>query len=624
MLQLQLKEAQGELYDTESALKQSVMFCGTLLERLEDLVKFLTSLLQSKDISHELQKAITLAVDKSLNLSNNLNSSQITVSQNISEMSMMDLVNSYTSSTIADSMVDSLENFSFKMEHDSINKALKCNTQGVTSSKSMKKSTRKSLASSVLKHQSELDQESEVWSEPDRDCSRERIGLSTADESRISMVPRTSTTSDDEEDLNDFGGEHKLVRKSEWRLIQEKIKSLESLLQEKNNKILEISGMLLESENDTKDKILQIRKKLDESEHDIQHYKSLYHQVTSEKCELMKNLHESDEKIELMKKEKEKANVELKILSSKYESQKNKFLEEETKLQSLRVEYEIKCTDYDQLVSISEKREQSLREELQQNWVRKTVYSQLLHELDRKQTRLKDYQQKFASLESEMKIMQSRMVESEEKLDKISKNLDTATLQLSAASVERSKAINDKRSLEMKLKKFNEDHQRINIEKQELNLKIADLEVFNAKLHNKLLIGDNKAISIVTQISSGGSGYVSEDAHVHPPRSLSFSSNDDKEKDVEAFSNCMSCKKLANEINEIKRSLNVSKKSLEMAYMKLRNQNLRKAQIEIDIKEQIAKTQIVLQNVKENMANITRVAPRSNIRKDLCKDDSCL
>lgn len=567
--------------------------------RLEELVKFLNSLLQKKDIGgllgYELKKAITRAVDRSFDLSRDINCTQNN-SITLSQMSMIDFVDSLASSTVANSMIDSLnsDNFQLKTENDSNNK-MKMSQASGKGHKSLR-NTRKSLASMLLKHQSE----SEEWSEPDRDISKERIGLNTGD----AKHHRTSTS--DEEDENDIGSEHKLVRKSDWKLIHEKVKSLESLLQEKNDKILEVSGMLLDSENDAKDKIIQIKKKLDEAEKDIQHYKSLYHQVTSDKCELTKNLQQKESTIEILKSEKDKINVELKVLMSKYESQvdinrdiKNKFQDEEEKLHKLQLEYESKCSIYDQLVTASEKREQAFKDELQQNWIRKTIYTQLLHELEKKQERLKDYQQKFSAMEGEMKIMQNQVVESEDRLEKISRNLDSATLQLSTAAVERAKSLNEKRTLEAKIKKINDDYQKLNIEKQEANLKIADLEVFNAKLQNKLLIGGSEKIIIGTHLSDA-SGYASEDANAM--RSASFSSNDEKEfLSLDAYSNCMSCKKLANEMNEIRKNLNQSKRSLEQAFSKMRNQNLRKVQIEMDIKQQIVKTQSVLQTVRTNM-----------------------
>lgn len=617
-----MKEAQNDVYESEAVLRQSVAFCGILLERLEELVSFLTSLLNKSDLSgllgNELKKAITKAVDRSLDLSRGSSKNQFSISQNtnLSDMSMIDLVDSFASSTVADSMIDSLENF--KTEVDS-NKMCKSNTPVNSSSINSKghksqKNMRRSLASTMLKHQSE----SEEWSEPDRDISRERVGLGKADELLLTHQ-RTSTTSDEEDgENNEYGNEHKLVRKSDWKLLNERVKSLEALLQERNDKILEVSGSLLNAEKDTTEKILQIKKKLEETESNVQHYKNLYQQVTTEHSDVLKSLKEREEEMEVVKKEKDQFNVELKVLSSKYESQvgsnhemKNKMQELENKLQSLKVEYELKCTTYDQLLTVSEKREQAFKDELQQNWIRKTIYNQLLLELDRKQTRLKDYQQKFAALEGEMKIMQSQLVDNEEKLERISKSLDSATLQLSSNAVERSKTLNERRSLEAKLKKVNEDFQKVNIEKQELNLKIADLEVFNAKLQNKLLVGEK--LHIGTHLSDA-SGYVSEDAIA--PRSLSFSSTD--EKDVEAFSNCNSCKKLANEMNEIKRNLHLSKRSLEIAYSKLRNQNLRKAQIEMDIKQQIAKTQTVLQNVRANMeTELSRTTPM----KKECKEE---
>lgn len=608
-LQLQLREAQTECEESEAALRQSTIFCGVLLERLEELAKFLSSLLQKKDfnsqIGYELRKAITKAVDRSLDLSRNLQINQMSMDQSshLSDCSMIDLVDSLQSSTIAEdkSLIDSLrvENVKLKTELDSF-KMFKSSNPGnsLNSSrthKSAKNTPRKSIASMLLRQNSE----SEEWSEPDRDVSQKRIGLKTDD---AISVKRTSTTSDEDGEL-DFGSEHKLVKKSDWKLIESKIKTLECLLQEKNDKILEVSSMLLDAENDAKDKITQIKKKLEETDKDLQHFKNLYQLTTDELSEMKRSLHEKDDAIVKLKSEKDQMNVELRVLNSKHDSQaennrklKLKYQRDEETLHQLKVEFEMKCKMFDQLSNASEKREQEIKDELQLNWVRKSIYNQLLHELEKKQEHLKDYQRKFAAMEEDMKSMQNHILESEERLEKISRNLDNATLQLSSASVERSKALNEKRMMETKFKKLNEEHQKLNIEKQELNLKIVDLEVFNAKLQNKLLMGD-KVSNVPTHPSSDASGYASEEANIN--RSPSFSSHDEKERILNP--DCPSCKKLENEIFEVKRTMGQSKKSLEQAYARLRHQNLRKAQIETDIKQQIIKTQNVLQNVRTSM-----------------------
>lgn len=583
----------------------------------------MNSLLQKKDIigqlGYELRRAITKAVDRTLDLSRNINLNQFSMDQSshLSDCSMIDLVDSLQSSTIADdkSMIDSLrcENFKLKSELDTF-KMFKSGNPGssLNSNRTHKsqKSTRKSITSMLLRQHSE----SEEWSEPDRDVSQKRIGLKTDDPITLK---RSSMTSDDDDDLDNFGNDHKLIKKSDWKLIQGKIKSLESLLQEKNDKILEVSSMLLDAENDAKEKIMQIRRKLEETDKDLLHYKTLYQQSTAELCELKHKFQGKDDTIAQLKSEKDQMNVELRVLSSKHDSQvetnrdlKMKFQEEEQKLHKLHIEYESKCKIFDQLVNASEKREQEISDELQVNWVRKSIYNQLLHELEKKQERLKDYQQKFNAMEEDMKIMQNHVMDSEHRLEKINRSLDNATLQLSSASVERSKALNEKRMMESKLKKVIEDHQKLNIEKQELNLKIADLEVFNAKLQNKLLIGEK--VSIPTHPGSDASGYASEEANIiQSNRSPSLSSND--EKDRLSISNCESCKKFFDEINEIKKTMGHSKKSLEQAYAKLRNQNLRKAQIEMDIKQQIIKTQNVLQNVRTNME---MELSRSSVKKE--------
>lgn len=584
----------------------------------------MNSLLQKKDIigqlGYELRRAITKAVDRTLDLSRNINLNQFSMDQSshLSDCSMIDLVDSLQSSTIADdkSMIDSLrcENFKLKSELDTF-KMFKSGNPGssLNSNRTHKsqKSTRKSITSMLLRQHSE----SEEWSEPDRDVSQKRIGLKTDDP--ITLKRSSMTSDDDDDDLDNFGNDHKLIKKSDWKLIQGKIKSLESLLQEKNDKILEVSSMLLDAENDAKEKIMQIRRKLEETDKDLLHYKTLYQQSTAELCELKHKFQGKDDTIGQLKSEKDQMNVELRVLSSKHDSQvetnrdlKMKFQEEEQKLHKLHIEYESKCKIFDQLVNASEKREQEISDELQVNWVRKSIYNQLLHELEKKQERLKDYQQKFNAMEEDMKIMQNHVMDSEHRLEKINRSLDNATLQLSSASVERSKALNEKRMMESKLKKVIEDHQKLNIEKQELNLKIADLEVFNAKLQNKLLIGEK--VSIPTHPGSDASGYASEEANIiQSNRSPSLSSND--EKDRLSISNCESCKKFFDEINEIKKTMGHSKKSLEQAYAKLRNQNLRKAQIEMDIKQQIIKTQNVLQNVRTNME---MELSRSSVKKE--------
>jgi centrosomin len=606
-LTLQLKEAQNDVQETESALRRSATFCGVLLDRLEELTKFLSSLLQKDDVvgklGIELRKAIARAVDRTLDISRNINHrnsihNESTISH-LSDCSMIDLVDSLASSTIADeqSFIDSLRSDFKPTPTDSL---IKSKSNSLTSSRLQRSQKNLKKSSSLFNAHSE----DEEWSEPDRDISAQRIGIKTDDPV---IVKRSTTTSDEDDDENDFGADHKLIKKSEWKLIQGKIKSLEMLLSEKNDKILEVSGMLLDSENDAKEKLMKLREKLDETERDLKKYRDLYQQTSIEVCELRETLQQT-------KGQKDQLNVEIRVMNSKFENQMDENRKQRERLQTIEeqlhkvsIEYEAKCNLYEKLVMASEKREEEFRDELQVNWIRKTVYNQLLHELDKKKDKLKEYQHKFSMMEDEMKIMQSHVLENEEKFEKISKNLDTATLQLSTASIERSRALNEKRTLDTKLKKITEEFSKLNIEKQELNLKIADLEVFNAKLQNKLLTGEK--LNAQKNISSEyGSGYASEEANA-ANRSPSISSNDEKDINV----NCSSCQRLRNEVGEIKKSMQHSKRSLELAYAKLRNQNLKKAQTEMDIKQQIMKTQNVLQNVRTNMEN---EMSRSALRTD--------
>ncbi|CAO1301634.1 unnamed protein product [Diamesa tonsa] len=624
LLQLQLKEAQDECDESEAALKQSTMFCGILMERLEELARFLNTLLKQKDIigqlGAELRKAITKAVDRSLDLSRSVNIDEsMEQSAHLSDLSMVDFVDSLASSTFADEKLlrdnHRIENQKLKNELEmfKFSKGIHpCSS--INRSHKIQKSVKKSVTSMFLKQHSE----SEEWSEPDRDVSKKRIGLKT-DDSMMS-VKRSSTTSEEDEEFNileGFTGDHKLVKKSEWKQIQEKIRHLEALLTEKNDKILEVQCSMLDVENDAKEKVLQLKKKLDETEKDLQHYKKLYQELTTEVCDykqkftsLNSAFKENNDVMIQLKKDKDHLNVELRVMSTKHDSQVNcnrelkmRFREEEEKHHNLQLEYDSKCEMFEQLLTASEKRETDFKDDLQQNWIRKNVYNQLLHELEKKQEKLKDYQQKFADMEEDLKMMHSTVVANEGRIERISQNLDNATLQLSAASVERSRALSDKRVTESRFKKLNEDHQKLNFEKQELNLKIAELEVFSAKLQNKLLIGEK--VNIPTQQSSDASGYASEEAIMNAPeRSPSFSSNDEKNKEIQIQgipSDCTTCKVLEQEVVEVKKNLSQSKRSLEQAYAKLRTQNLRKAQVEKDIKQQILKTQNVLQNVRVNM-----------------------
>ncbi len=617
MLQVRLKEAQNEFDETEMLLRQSAVFCGILIERLDELAGFLSSLLQQKDIisnmGADLRHAICKAVDASLDISRTFNISHSPCSErerSYSHLSLteIDLVNDSVSSS--PSVVNEKSaNYSFSAEIQKMRGEMELSKQSRTSNPpgnpmrlalpiaSLKKS------SSHLFHQCS---DSEEWSEPDRDVSMARIGLKT-DES--SFVKRSTTTSEEEAlnlaaDLSD----RKVFKRTDWNLIQQR----------------------LGNESCAKVDFLLLKDSFQQTEKDLQSYKYLYKKLEKETHEyedrlnaLSLQLKEKIDEVQMLKQDKDSLNMEIKVLQTKFEEQIKDIENLQNRCEECEVVLEKKTREL-------EKKDNDFKNELQQNWVQKNMYNQLLNEFEKKQEKLIDNNNKMEILEEEIRQLQSKLKNKENMIVAINRNLDSTSLQLSVASVERARTINDKRNLEAQLKKLSDAYHTLSNDKQDLNLKIAELEELNAKLQNKLLVGE-KPFFLHQPMSSDASGYASEEPGGIPsstqrcPSSSSIDEKKDKENRLilpllktrsehRMGMECEICKKLSSENVDLKKNLSQSKRSLEQAYAKLRTQNIRKAQIEQDIKQQILKTQNVLQNVRTNMEN--ELSKKTLVNKD--------
>lgn len=183
-------------------------------------------------------------------------------------------------------------------------------TISIRSNKSLQKMVKKTVTSHT-----NIQSESEEWSDYDRDVSMARIGLKTEE----NLLKQSATTSDDDGDL---------INKINANTIQEKIASLEKTVAMKNDKILEIQCNLLDVENQAREQQLSQSRAFqvleDEMSHATSVNQSLERELSDRKSKMEKiqnDLLEQENFTAKLKVDKDELNVELRVAKAKLEQQ---------------------------------------------------------------------------------------------------------------------------------------------------------------------------------------------------------------------------------------------------------------------------------------------------------------
>ncbi|XP_055614032.1 centrosomin isoform X2 [Uranotaenia lowii] len=541
----ELIQAREETDKANRWRKECVELCQISTARLEELAGFLDSLLKNKEFSGSLsmdrRKAIRKAVDRSLDLSRSLNMSISVTGFSLPENSLAHLscLSGFLDGTgVEESFLgNNKENKNFNSANivggsaakvieslEAENRELRGQLEGQRGRKSVEVKRR------LIPVLTEPLSDSEAWSEPDRDVSLARIGLeerasvnNSASKGkpangRGTILQELSSTSENEANIG-------LSRKQ----IQE-LKQLQESLQEKDSKILEIQSRLVDLDS----KLQEERMKASRTQAELENTRHVNQRLEKENGvqmerisetevrlnELTREIHQKDEIIEKLKKDREQAFVDLRVAVMKLDTLRSEHQEIQHKHQ----------TQIDNLLAQERKRLENLRQELTESfdsqlkakqasfdasltesYISKNIYQEKIKELNELHFRLEDAHLNLVTMSEEESKLKHKVTEAEKSVQTMRKTLDETTLQASKAAIERTKALNEKRMLEDELKHVRTDLETIKAEKNKLNTQLVELQaLMQAQAAQR---SPPKRLNSSTSGAEGsaGSGYTSEE-----------------------------------------------------------------------------------------------------------------
>lgn len=652
-LQHDLQEAKEEAERSERWRKECADVCSILTTRLEELAGFLDSLLKHKDVLGALavdrRRAMRKAVDRSLDLSKSLNN----MSLSITGMSMMDqsLAQISNLSEILDcSSLVNKENRTFNSHeelHGQTIETLKAELKALKKELDRTKYNESKRDRRSLPTAFENQSESEAWSEPDRKVSLARIGL---EEPRASNGCKEERSTDSESELNQSRSKSKTL---------EKIAQLETMISQKDEKILEIQCELVDADNRLKKenlRVIDMAKELKDLRilnEDLNSELTVYrnNQGTGfDMNSITRQLEEKTRSLTKIQDERDRLTVDLKISELQVENMK-------VEIEELKMKHEMAIAQAneqekqklnelkDQLTNLMEQKLQEQKdiheETLARDWVAKCMYDEHIRQFQQLKKKLLEAESTIEYLNENEAEMKQTLIDNELSMRAIKKNLDDTTLQASRAVLERTKALNEKLHLETRSQELLEQIHNLQVEKTELMEKITSLEqqlASKRKTSNhgsdisqsgytseEVLVGGNGR-----EVAAGGqrvnnsspdlgiesdAGRVSsvELTHAHLAKLKTVEMQvkpiikEDEENNVAVASTTTSsthdCAKVDQDIAELRSKLNRTKRALQDTVKQLRASNQRKEQFEKEIKSQILKTHNVLKNARSNMEN---------------------
>ncbi|XP_037942398.1 centrosomin isoform X2 [Teleopsis dalmanni] len=489
-LRNELRQARNEAENADRWRQDCADVCTLLSNRLEELAGFLNSLLNHKDVlgflAADRHHAMRKAVNRSLDLSKNLNITLSMTGNSAGDQSLLQLSN--LSGILGD--LNEGENMTYnsykgETEEEAIknlkfeNKALK---KELEKRRNDTKRDRRSLPI-PLPLSIENQSESEDWSEPDRKVSLARIGL---DDYSSSITKDLKKATDTDTDTNTCTQSRNSKTKSQDRIAQ-----LEQIILERDERILEIQCQLVETDNRLKKENLHVLDMRDELQHLRKRNEELHADlITIGDKEPVNSLNESlllkqiDEKEHQMKKlvdERDCLSVQIALseiqikdlkleineIKKKHEVAIKIATEEQTKkLENLQKEFEARLEE-----RINEQ-ERKHRNALANDWTERSLYEANKKQLIELQRQFVEAQRTIDYLNENEQELKESLVQSEFSARALKKQLDESTIQSSKTITERTKALNDKLQLEKQV--------------QELKEKIAENEINNNILQKQL------------------------------------------------------------------------------------------------------------------------------------------
>lgn len=475
-LKRQLEDAQTEAEQSKKWHKECAEVCSVLTLRLEELAGFLDSLLKHKDIlgylAADRRKAMRKAIDKSLDLSRSLNNMSLSLagfsySDTLPQISLF-LENTMDEEHEVAGLVKTFNSHE-KLPGNQA-KLIEDLKAEVTALKDEleKKDVRKERKSIPL--QMDPQSESEAWSEPDRNVSFARIGLIDSFSKKNYNKSQSESTTDEE--LNSS------MNKSQTK---EKMATLENLIRERDNKILETQCALVDSDNKIQLEKIKCAEKMKELNDLKKTFEKIDEQLLRARDELVEKCREYDQ----MKVDRDHLLIQSKVLDGKFiELQKDA---EELTARTIR---EIEFTKTNESVKFEKRlkemqdkfdaelksKDREVKDDISKNWVSRAVYEKQYDELYLIQNRVGDYEHQIQQLTENSEELKNHLSNYEKNTKILKKRLDEEILQSSKLVLERTKALNEKTVLETELKELQTRLEQLDVDKTELCSKIGKYE----------------------------------------------------------------------------------------------------------------------------------------------------
>lgn len=592
-LREELKASNERAAQSASWYRQCIGTSEILRLHLEELANFLNSLLSNKEtnIGVDRRRAIKKAIDRSLDLSKSFNMS---LAMNESSVSGYDDRLSIGMQSITELLDNSGMNESYQrifMSQTEVNDIQKkiINdlhaeiTELKNDNKNKKKKESKDRKSLPLL-QNQQNSESESWSEPDRNVSLARIGLKSDKSNQLNKERETSTESE-ESNLN-------YDKKSRQSLLK-----LEEMLMEKENKLLTIQCALVESDNNLKREKLKNIEIIEELKKEIDTKENKLIKINDEKEKLENSMKIIKEEFAINEIKLKSSAFEIESLTKQHQRKIDLMQTDYNKLQEIKLTNEL---NFEKLIKIKD-------QEINEKYVPKFNYDYLENEMNLLTDKLTNAQCKL----DEMNKIKDDSIKLEIKLRNLTKSLDDLTLQNSKIAIERTRILSEKNELENKIKKLEQDNNKLKMSKFLSSSETEDGGCSSNQENQRSHINSSPDLGIESDVN-------------RPTTTSSVELTNFEHQNLRNIEIPMKqqqpihdCHLIEIELSEIKSKYNKTRDALENCYSKLRESNLIKQQKEKDIRQQILKTHNVLKVVRTHMEDANNLECENHNRKEI-------